>query len=916
MTLRFRTWITLAAACSAGGCTGMSVVGGLGLDAAPDVAPDVTPPDAPPDAAPDALADASAPDVAPDVPDLDAPDVAPDLPSDLVSDLPSDLALDVPLDLAPDGPAPDAPRCDPGETACGAACFDLQWESARCGSCTTVCPPGMPCSRGRCATACDPPRALCTEGGLARCVELQTDPTHCGACGRVCGEGQSCVGGRCECGAGRTQCGARCVDLDTDPGSCGGCGVVCPAALNGRAVCRAGICGVECGAGFHVCGIQCVDDRSPLTCGTACTACPSPSGMMATCNGAACGLACLAGTHLCSGVCVSNSVVATCGDRCAPCPAPANGVANCAANECGFACNTGYHACAATCANNLLVATCGTRCDPCPDVANATATCDGRVCGFTCVTGFANCDGNAANGCEVDTRSSPANCGACARACAAVAGAVPTCTSSTCGFACAAGRGNCDANPTNGCEADITNNPSACGACGRACATGEVCNGGTCRVPRPGWLTPVGGEADDELVAVAADDAGNTVAAGAFRGVLRLAGMAPLTSEGASDVVVLSLSPDGSIRWARRLGGPGTDAANAVGLDPAGNVYVVGSFTAMMDFGMGPIPASGESDAFVVSYTSAGAPRWSRTFGGDGPDAAFAVAVDAQGPYVAGTVRGRVDFGAGPTTGSPSAEAFVAALDLEGSPRWTRRFGPVSPRTGSAAAYGVAVAPDGAVAMVGFFQGAIDVGADVLASAGNYDMLIASLSATGAPRWSRRVGAASVDWAQAVAVDPAGNLFVTGYYQGTVDFGGGASTAVSGTDGFVVSYTAGGGHRWWRRFGGGTGYFGTATGYGVRADAAGNVVVGGLFAGNVDFGNGLRTSAGLGDAFLASYTNAGTPRWSRRFGGAREDAVRAIALDGSAAVYAVGSFDVTVDFGFGAIAAQGEGDGFVYQFLQ
>ncbi len=90
----------------------------------------------------------------------------------------------------------------------------------------------------------------------------------------------------------------------------------------------------------------------------------------------------------------------------------------------------------------------------------------------------------------------------------------------------------------------------------------------------------------------------------------------------------------------------------------------------------------------------------------------------------------------------------------------------------------------------------------------------------------------------------------------------------------------------------------------------------GLFAGNVDFGNGLRTSAGLGDAFLASYTNAGTARWSRRFGGAREDAVRAIALDGSAAVYAVGSFDVTVDFGFGAIAAQGEGDGFVYQFLQ
>ncbi len=881
------------------------MVGALGIDASRDDGPDVT--------AELPSPDVTLPDAAMDVPTLDAAETM-DSGIDAAEVL--DAAPDVAPDLAPDLPVGDVPTCDPGLTACGAACFDLQWESARCGSCATACPPGMPCSLGRCATACDPPRALCREGGLARCIDLQSDATHCGSCTTVCGEGQSCVAARCVCGAGRTQCGARCVDLDTDPGSCGGCGVVCPAAINGRAVCRDGVCGVQCATGFHACSNQCVDDRSPLTCGVSCTPCPAPGGMMATCNGAACGIACIAGTHLCSGVCVSSAVVATCGGSCAPCPVPVNGVATCAMGSCGFTCNAGFHACAATCANNLLPASCGTRCDPCPDAPNATVTCDGRVCGFTCIAGFANCDANPANGCEVDTRASPAHCGACARPCATVPGAAATCTSGVCGFACNAGVGNCDGNATNGCETATSANPSHCGVCGRACATGEVCTAGTCRVPRPGWLTTVGGEADDELLAVATDDDGNTFVAGLFRGTLRLSGMAPLVSEGSSDVVVLSLAPDGVVRWARRLGGPGADVANAIGLDAAGNVYLGGSFAAMADFGSGPIPAVGESDVFVASLTAAGAPRWVRTFGGDGPDAAFALTVDAQGPYIAGTVRGRVDFGGGPTTGSPSAEAFVVALDPEGLFRWSRRFGPVAPRTGSASAYGIAAAPDGAIALVGFFQGAIDIGADVLVSAGNYDLFVTSLSPVGAPRWSRRVGAASVDWAQAVAVDALGNLYLTGYYQGVVDFGGGALTAPTGTDGFVASYTAGGGHRWSRRFGGATGVFGTAIGYGVKTDPAGNVVIGGLFGGNVDFGNGLRTSAGLGDMFLASYTTAGTPRWSRRIGGRGDDAVRAIAVDGRAAVYAVGAFDDTVDFGFGAVASVGEGDGFVYQFLQ
>jgi hypothetical protein len=94
--------------------------------------------------------------------------------------------------------------------------------------------------------------------------------------------------------------------------------------------------------------------------------------------------------------------------------------------------------------------------------------------------GFGDCDGNAANGCEADTRTSAAHCGALRprvlpaptprRACAAGACAIAT---------CAAGFGDCDGNAANGCEADTAPAaPTAAPAAGvRAPNAAAVCAG-------------------------------------------------------------------------------------------------------------------------------------------------------------------------------------------------------------------------------------------------------------------------------------------------------------------------------------------------------------------------------------------------------------------------------------------------------
>jgi hypothetical protein len=109
---------------------------------------------------------------------------------------------------------------------------------------------------------------------------------------------------------------------------------------------------------------------------------------------------------------------------------------------------------------------CGTTCS----ASNGTAECRAGQCAVAgCATGYADCDGQYANGCEVDTRSSAANCGACNRACT-VANGDPVCANGTCGVArCNAGFFDCNARYADGCEANLNSDVATCGSCSTTC---------------------------------------------------------------------------------------------------------------------------------------------------------------------------------------------------------------------------------------------------------------------------------------------------------------------------------------------------------------------------------------------------------------------------------------------------------------
>ena len=80
--------------------------------------------------------------------------------------------------------------------------------------------------------------------------------------------------------------------------------------------------------------------------------------------------------------------------------------------------------------------------------------------------------------------------------------------------------------------------------------------------------------------------------------------------------------------------------------------------------------------------------------------------------------------------------------------------------------------------------------------------LLEKSTPAGAVLWAVGVGGTDVDEGRGVALDPDGNIIITGSFTGRVDFGGGALVSAGSTDIFVAKYTQDGVHVWSRRFGG------------------------------------------------------------------------------------------------------------------
>ncbi|MEW6469732.1 MAG: SBBP repeat-containing protein [Bacteroidota bacterium] len=166
--------------------------------------------------------------------------------------------------------------------------------------------------------------------------------------------------------------------------------------------------------------------------------------------------------------------------------------------------------------------------------------------------------------------------------------------------------------------------------------------------------------------------------------------------------------------------------------------------------------------------------------------------------------------------------------------------------------------------------------------------------------WAKHHGSSADDAGYSVAMDAFGNVYTTGYFQGTVDFDPGPGTANLISAGiydiFVTKLDPSGNLIWARRIGGNN----IDWAYSMAIDASDNVYITGRFAGTADFDPGpgtfnLTAPGGFDDAFLVKLDASGNLIWAFKLGGSSIDEGHALALDASGNIYLTGRFAGTVD---------------------
>jgi uncharacterized repeat protein (TIGR01451 family) len=214
-------------------------------------------------------------------------------------------------------------------------------------------------------------------------------------------------------------------------------------------------------------------------------------------------------------------------------------------------------------------------------------------------------------------------------------------------------------------------------------------------------------------------------------------------------------------------------------------VYTTGWFAGTADFDAGPgsfnlTSMGGIFDVFVSKLNSAGAFVWAKQLGGTGIDYGESIAVDAAGNvYTTGLFGSTADFDPGPgsfnLTSVGSSDAFISKLDSTGAFVWAKQLGGMNQDN----AYSITVDAAENVYTTGYFNGTADfdpgTSTQNLTSVGSGDVFVSKLDSNGAFVWTKQLGGTGDDFGASIAVDAVGNVYTTGYFNGTADFDPGTS---------------------------------------------------------------------------------------------------------------------------------------------
>lgn len=415
------------------------------------------------------------------------------------------------------------------------------------------------------------------------------------------------------------------------------------------------------------------------------------------------------------------------------------------------------------------------------------------------------------------------------------------------------------------------------------------------------YASYLGGNAADNGYSVAVDGSGSAYTVGeTWSTNFPLRNSMQNIPAGNTDIFVTKWNAAGTgIVYSTYIGGNSRDVPTSIAVDAAGNAYIAG-FTYSADF---PITGgalrssfSGQSKAFVLKLSPSGNHLIYSTFlGGTGSDYATGIAVDSTGQAYLCGYTGSVDFPVSSNAfqglyGGGTSDGFFARLNASGS---QLIYATYLGGTGNDTASAVALDPAGNVYLTGQTQSSnFPLLAAMQTMFNERDAFVVKLNASNQVLYSTYLGGTGVTSGTGIAVDSAGNAYVTGYTNAPdfpVAYSAYQSCNHGSYDAFVAKLSSDGSTILAATYFGGSG---SDVAAGIALDGSGDVfVAGSTYSADLPIQAPVQAGyAGEGDAFIAAFNNElSSLYFSTYYGGAQSDTGAGIAVDSSGNAYLTGS---------------------------
>lgn len=362
------------------------------------------------------------------------------------------------------------------------------------------------------------------------------------------------------------------------------------------------------------------------------------------------------------------------------------------------------------------------------------------------------------------------------------------------------------------------------------------------------WAKSLGGTSFDRGNVITTDSFGNVYVAGYFQLTTDFdpgPSSFNLSSNGLHDAFLLKLDSSGDFILARAFGSAGSNWFWGLNVDLNGDIILSGLFADLVDFDPSASTffmnsgSSAEQDVVILKLDSNADFLWAKQIDGLESDENWSNTTDDLGNiYITGNFKGTTNFDPNNSnfslTSNGDFDAFILKLNTSGNFLWAKSIG------GNLLDKGYSIKTKGSnVYLSGRFESTVDFDPNAsifnMTSNGGFDSFVLKLNSDGDFIWAKSTGGISQDLGRALVIDSAGSIYVTGYFEGTVDFDPNASeqnfTSNGSADIFIQKLDSDGNLEYAQTFGGAL----YDLGYSIALDNLDNLYLTGEYRDVVDF---------------------------------------------------------------------------------